>query len=98
MPCHRNKKIRYIGTGTFSKVVASINVNWDKLTISPNANFSLECDVNSHLLQAQKNMANWQFLTSLLQLHEAHTKLVIWCDVTQMKDTVSYLFSELSIL
>ncbi|XP_064652423.1 KICSTOR subunit 2-like isoform X2 [Lineus longissimus] len=73
-------------------VIAHISQNHQKNfhhpILSPlKTSFTLECDINSHLLQAQKNMANWQFLTSLLQLHEAHTKLAIWCDVTQMKDT-----------
>lgn len=47
---------------------------------------SWECDVLSHLLQAQILMSEWQFLPSLLQLHSAHSKLQEWRNAANVKE------------
>ncbi|XP_052763854.1 KICSTOR subunit 2-like isoform X2 [Mya arenaria] len=50
--------------------------------------FTSECDIVSHLLQAQLLMAEGQFLPSLLQLHQAHSKLTSWGAASQARETV----------
>ncbi|PVD32126.1 hypothetical protein C0Q70_07554 [Pomacea canaliculata] len=49
--------------------------------------FNWECDVLSHLLQAQILMSEWQFLPSLLQLHSAHSKLQEWRNAANVKES-----------
>lgn len=46
----------------------------------------VECDSISHLLQAQMLMCEGEFLTSLLQLHQAHSKLTSWGSSAQAKE------------
>ena len=53
--------------------------------------FSWECDILSHLLQAQILMAEWQFLPSLLQLHAAHSKLQTWLTAAAVKEVSAVL-------
>ena len=52
---------------------------------------SWECDILSHLLQAQILMAEWQFLPSLIQLHAAHTKLQRWLAAAAVKEVSASL-------
>lgn len=40
--------------------------------------WNLETDIISSLLQARTEMSRWQFLPSLLKLHDAYTKLDSW--------------------
>ena len=56
--------------------------------------FSWECDILSHLLQAQILMAEWQFLPSLLQLHAAHSKLQTWLTAAAVKEVSAVLGAE----
>lgn len=49
--------------------------------------FTYECDVINHLVNSQILMSEWQFLPSLLQLHQAHSKLVSWGASAQAKET-----------
>ncbi|XP_046350661.1 KICSTOR subunit 2-like isoform X1 [Haliotis rufescens] len=53
------------------------------------SSFSLECDVMRHLLEAQILMSEWQCLPSLLQLHQAHTKLASWANMAAIKEPAS---------
>ena len=47
---------------------------------------SLECDIMRHLLMAQLYLQHWQFLPSLLQLNDAHTKLTSLSGVAGVKE------------
>lgn len=49
--------------------------------------FTSECDVINHLLHTQMLMSQAQFLETLLQLHQAHSKLTSWGSVTLAKET-----------
>lgn len=40
--------------------------------------WNYETDIMASLLEARIQMSNWQFLPSLLKLHDAHTKLEAW--------------------
>ncbi|KAI0221223.1 hypothetical protein LSAT2_027374 [Lamellibrachia satsuma] len=39
------------------------------------SSFTLECDIMRHLLTAQLHLQHWEFLPTLLQLNDAHSKL-----------------------
>ncbi|WAR18092.1 CL066-like protein, partial [Mya arenaria] len=58
--------------------------------------FTSECDIVSHLLQAQLLMAEGQFLPSLLQLHQAHSKLTSWGAASQAREFSLYFYDVLS--
>ncbi|XP_048729248.1 KICSTOR subunit 2-like isoform X2 [Ostrea edulis] len=48
--------------------------------------FGFECDTLNLLLVAQTTMSDWMFLTALLHIHEAHTKLSSWGGLIQPKE------------
>ncbi|CAH1772805.1 unnamed protein product [Owenia fusiformis] len=48
--------------------------------------FSVECDIITHLLTAQLEMSQCDFLSSLLHLNEAHTKLTDWTPLVPVKE------------
>ncbi|XP_063303150.1 KICSTOR subunit 2 [Pelobates fuscus] len=55
--------------------------------------FQLEVDVLSHLLKAQSLIFEWKFLLSLVNLHNAHTKLQTWVQIFEkQKETKKHLF------
>lgn len=55
--------------------------------------FQLEVDVLSHLLKAQSLVFEWKFLLSLVNLHNAHTKLQTWGQIFEkQKETKKHLF------
>ncbi|KAJ8321731.1 hypothetical protein KUTeg_000202 [Tegillarca granosa] len=56
------------------------------LLSSLRTNFIFECDIINHLLQAQILMSEWQYLPSLLELHQAHSKLNTWGATAQIKE------------
>ncbi|XP_052251645.1 KICSTOR subunit 2-like isoform X2 [Dreissena polymorpha] len=49
--------------------------------------FTYECDTIQHLLMAQIQMSEGRFLASLLQLHQAHSKLTSWGSAAQARET-----------
>lgn len=51
------------------------------------SSFTCECDVINHLLQSQILMSQAQFLPTLLQLNQAHSKLTSWGSASQAKET-----------
>lgn len=51
--------------------------------------FSLEVESLCHLLHAQIHMCQWSYLPSVLQLQQAHTKLLTWSENIPMKETKS---------
>jgi hypothetical protein len=53
--------------------------------------FRFECDILNHLLVAQTTMSDWMFLTALLHIHEAHTKLSSWGILIQPKEVSGYV-------
>lgn len=55
--------------------------------------FQLEVDVLAHLLKAQNLIFEWKFLLSLVNLHNAHTKLQTWGQIFEkQKETKKHLF------
>ncbi|KAK3576014.1 hypothetical protein CHS0354_014856 [Potamilus streckersoni] len=54
--------------------------------------FSLECEVINHLLSAQIQMSVWQFFPSIIQLHQAHTKLISWGASAQARESKKSAF------
>ncbi|XP_072257390.1 KICSTOR subunit 2 [Pyxicephalus adspersus] len=55
--------------------------------------FQLEVDVLAHLLKAQSLIFEWKFLLSLVNLHNAHTKLQTWGQIFEkQKETKKHLF------
>ncbi|KAM9310960.1 KICSTOR subunit 2 [Gastrophryne carolinensis] len=55
--------------------------------------FQLEADVLAHLLKAQSLIFEWKFLLSLVNLHNAHTKLQTWGQIFEkQKETKKHLF------
>ncbi|XP_013389810.1 KICSTOR complex protein C12orf66 homolog [Lingula anatina] len=55
--------------------------------LSPLKNaFSLECDIVHNLLLAQMDMAQLKFLSSLIHLHDAHSKLASWMPALQSRE------------
>ncbi|OWF49740.1 UPF0536 protein C12orf66 homolog [Mizuhopecten yessoensis] len=64
---------------SISKIVQSNSRNFHHPLLSHlKSKFFYECEIMSHLLQAQVLMTELQFLPSLLQLHQAHSKLTSW--------------------
>ena len=45
-----------------------------------------ECDILNTLLVAQTTMSDWKFLTALLHIQEAHTKLTSWGALIQPRE------------
>ncbi|KAL5013323.1 hypothetical protein ScPMuIL_007593 [Solemya velum] len=73
------------------KVITDINKSNTKSFHHPllsylKSSFSMECEIVSHLLNAQMFMTQWQFLPSLFQLHQAHSKLMSWGAAAQVKE------------
>ncbi|KAM9673763.1 KICSTOR subunit 2 isoform 3-T3 [Trichechus inunguis] len=57
------------------------------------SSFQLEVDVLSHLLKAQAQVSEWKFLSSLVNLHSAHTKLQTWGQIFEkQRETKKHLF------
>lgn len=57
------------------------------------SSFQLEVDVLTHLLKAQAQISEWQFLPSLVNLHNAHTKLQTWGQIFEkQRETRKHLF------
>ncbi|KAM4747079.1 KICSTOR subunit 2 [Rhinophrynus dorsalis] len=55
--------------------------------------FQLEVDVLAHLLKAQTLIFEWKFLLSLVNLHNAHTKLQTWGQIFEkQRETKKHLF------
>uniref|UniRef100_A0A4W3HSF3 KICSTOR subunit 2 n=3 Tax=Callorhinchus milii TaxID=7868 RepID=A0A4W3HSF3_CALMI len=55
--------------------------------------FQLEVDVLSQLLKAQAEITEWKFLPSLLNLHNAHSKLHTWGQTFEkQRETRKHLF------
>ncbi|XP_048729252.1 KICSTOR subunit 2-like isoform X3 [Ostrea edulis] len=65
----------------FEKLLAHL---CDQLCFFTQARF--ECDTLNLLLVAQTTMSDWMFLTALLHIHEAHTKLSSWGGLIQPKE------------
>ncbi|XP_060554381.1 KICSTOR subunit 2-like [Ruditapes philippinarum] len=53
------------------------------------SSFTYECDVINHLLQSQILMSQAEFLQTLLQLHQSHSKLTSWGSASQAKEYFS---------
>ncbi|GFO33338.1 upf0536 protein c12orf66 [Plakobranchus ocellatus] len=51
--------------------------------------FSYECESLCHLMQAQILMSMWSYLSCVMQLHEAHTKLNSWAAMIPSKEVKS---------
>ncbi|KAL4218393.1 hypothetical protein ACF0H5_023129 [Mactra antiquata] len=58
------------------------------ILVSLKSSFMYECDVINHLLTSQVLMSQAQFLETLLQLHQAHSKLSSWGASAQTRETV----------
>lgn len=57
------------------------------------SSFQLEVDVLKQLLKAQAEISEWKFLPSLLNLHNAHTKLQTWGQIFEkQRETRKHLF------
>lgn len=49
--------------------------------------FSLECEILVHLLRAQIEMQQWNFLQSLMLLNKANTRIVAWEQTLQNRES-----------
>lgn len=59
--------------------------------------FRFECDTLNLLLVAQTTMSDWMFLTALLHIHEAHTKLSSWGGLIQPKEVSTWIKRSVSV-
>ncbi|KAK3087218.1 hypothetical protein FSP39_003233 [Pinctada imbricata] len=88
---HIMGQTKHVSFGDLSTVITEIIQSHSKgfhhpLLVPLKAAFGYECDIINHLLQAQLLMYEWQFLQSLLHLHQAHTKLASWGASVQIKE------------
>lgn len=51
------------------------------------SSFSHECEILAHLLDANAEMASWNYLPALLKINETQAKLDTWAKVFQLKET-----------
>ena len=80
-----------------TEIVQSYSKSFHHPLLAPlKAAFGFECDIILHLIQAQILMSDWKFLGSLMQLYEAHTKLVMWGAIAQLKESKKSTFSSSS--
>ncbi|XP_073411536.1 KICSTOR subunit 2 [Dendrobates tinctorius] len=75
-------------------ILKKYNSRFHHPILSPLENgFQLEVDVLVHLLKAQSLIFEWKFLLSLVNLHNAHTKLQSWGQIFEkQKETKKHLF------
>ncbi|XP_075065537.1 KICSTOR subunit 2 [Mixophyes fleayi] len=75
-------------------ILKKYNSRFHHPILSPLENgFQLEVDVLAHLLKAQSLIYEWKFLLSLVNLHNAHTKLQTWGQIFEkQKETKKHLF------
>ncbi|XP_054269101.1 KICSTOR subunit 2-like [Macrosteles quadrilineatus] len=68
------------------KVVDTFALSHDALTPMKTA-VSLECEILMLLLKAQIDIQNWRFLSTLLNLHGANSRIVAWEKILQSKES-----------
>ncbi|KAM8974703.1 KICSTOR subunit 2 [Pelodytes ibericus] len=75
-------------------ILKKYNSRFHHPILSPlESGFQLEVDVLSHLLKAQSLIFEWKFLLSLVNLHNAHSKLQTWGQIFEkQKETKKHLF------
>ncbi|XP_063783641.1 KICSTOR subunit 2 [Pseudophryne corroboree] len=75
-------------------ILKKYNSRFHHPILSPLENgFQLEVDVLAHLLKAQCLIFEWKYLLSLVNLHNAHTKLQTWGQIFEkQKETKKHLF------
>ena len=49
--------------------------------------FAYECEILMHLLDANVEMASWNYLPALMKIQETQAKLDTWAKVFQLKET-----------
>lgn len=88
------KHINFEDLSMVMKEIISVHSkNFHHPILAPlNTVFGYECDILHHLLVAQTTMSDWKFLTSLLHIHEAHTKLTSWGMLIQPRETKKSTF------
>jgi hypothetical protein len=52
---------------------------------------SLECEILMLLLKAQMDVQNWRFLSTLLNLHGANTRIAAWEKILQSREVSSVI-------
>jgi hypothetical protein len=56
------------------------------------SSFAYECEILTHLLDANVEMASWNYLPALLKINETQAKLDTWAKIFQLKETRSLRF------
>ena len=51
------------------------------------SSFAYECDILMHLLDANVEMASWNYLPALLKINETQAKLDTWAKIFQLRET-----------
>ncbi|KFO24502.1 hypothetical protein H920_13988 [Fukomys damarensis] len=80
--------------GLLDTILKKYSARFHHPILSPlESSFQLEVDVLSHLLKAQAQVSEWKFLPSLVNLHNAHTKLQTWGQIFEkQRETKKHLF------